>query len=744
MRNIYFMHSGTIEWNGSDLSRIGKPKLSIRRQADPPAPACATRMLVTLAVTVELEALDTGTLQARAEWLANSMRVAEGILRVSSGSGHTLSWLAVPGEANLAEVISGRTNSVELSFSAVENHGSAALAALTGASFTPAGTSTPLAMHAIRDMKEDVRTTRHAERNGARSATTTTLSFTARVAQANPAESLATRLAYLQGQAASVKSLDAREGVLVLGSINRIVRVTEFSPALDERRGVLDVTVQCYSITLPDSGTAECVYDIDTRLDAGSGEEVLSLKGSIEAESRSLALAKLETLRTAQQETGKRVSAYSTQDKIIAGFDSSGVSGGDWSGGMSFTLEVRQARSGGHHTLRISTQQDVRSGMRWNYSGTVQAIDAATAVATARAIAAAANHPVLVRSEETIEQCSDIDTPATMVFTKLDFTYEFEGTSDGFISGEITTETVSPQAGEWRRTISGFLIASSAAVAEARLTTLLAGESPMLEGTRRVSEIYLDASGSDATPRRAALRLDFTCGVRDARTFAAVEFTDSTENDISTMRQSREVSGALWSDTEAHAEAALTALIAVLFGATPPQRVRKSHAKIQWASAGTVNTVAATDGGGAQWIKLEFSLGKTSGLTGVTGYDLLEASFSMERTGSINTAVITPIPFGRPVAQTETGYLPGRIAITANAKAINLATARAWVQAKRALATAVGTTGTTCHETEQPRESSAPEYAPFDGSSPLLWSFSGSYGWTYTGTVLDGLWATDL
>ncbi|MCX6880308.1 MAG: hypothetical protein NTW21_41855 [Verrucomicrobia bacterium] len=43
----------------------------------------------------------------------------------------------------------------------------------------------------------------------------------------------------------------------------------------------------------------------------------------------------------------------------------------------------------------------------------------------------------------------------------------------------------------------------------------------------------------------------------------------------------------------------------------------------------------------------------------------------MERSGSPNATVITPIPFGQPVAQTGTGCLPGRIAITANAKAIN-------------------------------------------------------------------------
>lgn len=736
------MHSGTIQWNGSDLALLGKPKLGIRRQADPPAPAHATRSLVSLTVSVELEALDSGTVQARAEFLAASMQVAEGILELSSGSGHVLSWLATPGDNNLAEVLGGRTNTVEMNFAAVENHGTAALAALTSASFTPAGSDTPLALHAIRDLKEEVRTARHSERASARSATTTTLSFTARVAMSNPAESLSSRLSYLQGQAEAVKQLDAREGVLVLGSMNRIVRVTDFSPVMDERRGALDVTVQCYTITLPDSGTAECSWELETRTEAGSGEDVLSLKGTIEAESRSLALAKLETIRTAQAAvTGQRVAAYATTDKIIDGFDTSGVEDGDWGGALGFTLEVRRARSGGHHTLRITTSKDIRGGCRWNYSGSVLTSSEADALATARAIAAGASHPIQTRGEETLERVSEIDGGADMQFVKLDFSYEFEGPSDGFISGEITTETNRPISGEWRRSIIGYLIADSTATAETRLALLLASAGTQLEVTRRTTEVYLDASGSDTTPKRVATRLDFTCAVRDARNFAAVEFNDTTENDFSTMRQNREVSGTLWSDTEAHAEVALSTLATVLFGAGGAQRTRRSHSKLQWSAPGALTTTASS-GGGSQWVKLEFSLGCTTRITGTTGYDLLEASFSMERTGSLSGVVITPIPFGRPVAQVNTGYLPGRITLTASAKAVTQATAKQWVQERRGYVTNIGSAGVTRHETDPPRETCAPEYAPFDGSTPTLWSFAGAYGWTFTGNVLDGIWGS--
>jgi hypothetical protein len=735
------MHTGTIEWNGSDLSRIGKPKLTIKRQADPPSPGLATRMLVTLTVTVDLEAQDPGTITARAEWLAESMRVSEGILRSTSGSGHTLEWLAAPGDTNLSAALLGRTNAVELNFTATENHAAGGIETLARAEFTPAGSTLALVLHAVRDVKEEIKTARHAERNGARTATTTTLVFTARAAQSNPAEPIAARLAYLQAQLEAVKALDAREGVMVFGLFNRIVRVTELSPVIDERRGVLDVQVQCYCITLPDAGTAEVVLEFDTRQDEGTGEEVVSLKGEIAAETRAIALAKLEVIRSAQAALpDQRIASYQTQTKFIDGADTA-AGGDDWTGALNFTLEIRKGLPGGHKTLRIATQRDIRSGMRWTYSGSVKAQTEAAALAAARAIAASAGHPLMTRSEETLDKASQITAPEVLLCIKLDFNYEFEGPSDGFIGGELSWDVTTPLAGEWRRAVSGFLVAVTPAAAEARLVLLLAAEGIGLEVSRKWSEVYHDVTGGDAIPQRMVAKLDFTHATRTRRTRASVEFTDAAENDIGTMRQTRTVSGTLWSDTEAHANAALTTFGALLFGPGGAQKTSRNHTKLQYAAAGVVGSVT----GSSQWIKLDFSMGSTTALTGVTGYDLMEATFSMERTGSINAAIITPIPFARPVAQAGTGWIPGRIAITANAKAISLATARNWVQGKRAMVGSIGALGITRFETEQPRETCAPDFAPFTGTNATLWTFNGSYGWTFIGAgVADGLWTTGL
>jgi hypothetical protein len=660
------MHAGTLEWNGSDLSGIGKPRLRITRSADPPAPGIATRMLVTLTVTVDLEALDPGTIQARAQWLADSMRVPEGILRSGSGSGHTVEWLCVPGDHTLSEALTGRSNSVDLTFSCVENHGDAALAGLTGANFSPVGGAATVALHAIRDIKEDIRTTRHSERNSARSVTTTTLGFTARVAQANTADPLATRLAYLQAQAQIVKGLDTREGVLVLGSTNKIVRVTEFSPEIDERAGVLDVRTSCYYLTLPDVGRAECVHDTDTRLDEGSGEEVISVRGTIEAESRAIALAKLDALRTSQIAGGKRLVSYATQDKTVDGADSA-LSGNDWSGALTYSMELRKARAGGgFYTLRISTRKDIRSGMRWTYSGTVSAVDSAAALATARSIAATATlqHPIMVSSEETLDLATGMDDAGTRNFLKLDFSYEFEGASDGFLSGEITTENTRPLAGEWRHTLSGFLIATSRDAAQIRLDTLLAANGPdAVESTLRWTDLYLDTSGADSSPKTLCAKLEFTCSVRVQRSRTVVEYTETTEWDVNSMQQTRSVSGTVWASSEIVAEAAISSIIA---GNT---RGSRSHSKV------------LIDGNRTQWLKMDFSQSSTTRMAGSAAYDLREASSSITTTAAYQATVVTPIPFGTPVIQNNVGLVPGRKSATASAKAANSGTASAWVSA---------------------------------------------------------------
>jgi len=732
------MHAGTIIWNSVDLSRLGKPRLTISRSADPPAPAMPTRMLVDLAVTIDLDAMDSGTVDARARELLNLMQSPEGILSQSSGTGNAGSWLAVPGENNIAEALGGKTNRVRLSFAAVEPYGSNAN--LHSATFQAEGGST-IHLHAIRNWNPETRTNRHSERSAARSHTVTTYSFVARVAQANPSESASTRRTYLQTQADFIRSMNIAEGTLMTHGVNAIVRVTDFSPIIDERAGVLDVTVQCYSLVLPDDDTAECKIDRSEGLDEGTGEEVISIKGEIFADSKDIALAKLGVLRAAELAiTGQRVISWRTDTQKIDGADTVSNPSREWPGSLSFSMEVRKTRDGAHKTLKTSIRKDMRSGWKWTYSGTVRAKTAAASLAAARAVMTGLTHPLLVSTQETIDEVSDILDPAKMQFVKVDFTYEFEGPADGFIGGEISTELTSPLAGEWRTSASGYLVANTKAIALAKLATLLSGYGIPLEESDKWSEVIEETTSPASAAKRQFMKLDFSRAYRRVRTRAVAEYTDSTQTSIPAMRQTRSVAGTLWTSDTGNAENALTAFLQSIFTGTAPHETTRGKALVRYGKIDTPNSLSPVDGGGEYFVKLDFSATRTVPLTGVVGYDLLEASLTMERIGAIDNTVITNIPFGRPNAQSGTGWLPGSITITAQAKAINKATARAWVQGQRALVASIGQAGVTRHETQQPRESESPEYVPLNVGDPVTTTFSATYGWTFTGGVLDGLW----
>jgi hypothetical protein len=469
------------------------------------------------------------------------------------------------------------------------------------------------------------------------------------------------------------------------------------------------------------------VLETETTTEEGSGEEALMLSGTIEADFRAIAQAKLDALRGAQQAAGRRITRFTTRDRAIDGFD---VKSSDdaWPGALAFTMEARKARPNGRITLRIDTQRDFRSGLRRTYSGSATAPDAAAALTIARG-STTGETAMPTRSQETLDQASDIDTHTQLNFVKLDFSYDFEAASDGFIAGEFSTDWSLPLAGEWTATFAGHLIAPDEAAAESRLAILLTAFStdPTLQLTKRLSAIYLDADGTGNTTRTEFARVDFSATTRKpARTYAAVEYTDTTENDYTSMTQARDLSGTLWSDSRANADTALAEFLGSLLGAVKPTRLRVAHSEMAWGP-----TTASAIGTG-QWSKAEFSASASIPLTGATGYDLLEASYTMERTGGLNNTVITPIPFGRPVVQTATGWHPGRVAIQASAKAVNLGTAKAWVQGKRSLAPGGG------HETEQPQESQSPDYTPITITAKA-WTFTGRYGWTYA-TGLDGVW----
>jgi hypothetical protein len=734
------MHNGTISFNGVDFSLLGKPTLRMQRVSDPPAPAFATRKIITLTVRVALEALDAGTIVGRLNRIKSAVGYGEGILRFETGGGHVEEWMALPASDNLESVLEGTSNSVEMVFTSIENYDSESIELLPKASYVPFGSVTPVILHSVREITRNVRTERHSDRMSARKVTMTTIVITSRVMMANPADSAEVRLAALRAKEIELEEqVKSKQGTLTVGEVAKVVKIQEFTPIIDDGFQTLDVRIQATSYALPDASTAEVAILTKERIDEGSGELVVSVSGTIEAESRAIALAKLDGIRNTQSSIiGSRITSMEVSDTDVEGFDTGAVAGDGWTGALSFTIERRNSLEGSHYNLKVNTNRDIRTGMRWTYSGTVKAVDAATALAKARSLGANAGVGMKVRDDETVETATEalnIEEPAEK-FIQVTFTYEYEGPSDGFVTLELTSAVSTPRYGEWGTSLSGFVVASSKAVAEARLATALEGQGTALERSSRWTTTTLTPSGGSAS--ELFQKLEFTFTRRDVRTYASAKYTDVVNTDYGTMMQTRSIQGTLWTNTEANSITALQNLYNTIFGEeTPPTKTISTTPRE--LSAGGTNVISV--GNEPSWWQVDFSAERTYSVEGEEGPDIIEASYTLSRMASINNSIVIPVPFARPVAQTETGWLPGKINIEAKCKARIRETAIEWVQTKRAIVNSIGILGTSRFETRQPTETQTPQFPPFplDDSEPVLWEITGSYQWEFTGNVLDGL-----
>lgn len=728
------MQVGTIEWNTVDLSLIGKPRLMIRSAPDPAPPSQATRQMVTLIVTVELEALDPSTLQARLEYLQRSMQVPEGILKSLSPGGHTLEWTATPNGNSLGEPITGLRNSVEMSFSAIENFRSDAMATLIDARYTPFGSTDSIILHAIRDYHTTISTDRHSPLASARRLTTTTITFTARVMQTNPADSPATRMTLLLAKQEQMRALNTSSGSLAHCGLTQIVQVQSITPQIDEARMALDLAIQCFHVHFPDDDKAECALEISSREDEGASETITSISGTIEARSQAIALAKLQTIITRHLVGNRRLANIQKSLSHTDGADTqlAGMEAEGWAGSMKFTIELREISGDSTRwTLKATTSQNVRNIQRYSYTGSVKASTAEIALAKARVLGASQPHPFRVSSEETIDTNSAPGSDVSQ-FVMVTYSYEYEGPAVGFLFAEISSDRNTSLFGDWRIAVSGNITAPDTAQARSFLASLLSSYSSQraIEISERESEQSLSLIGS--TNVRMAMRLEFSRSYPVMHTFVAAKYSDDSSVDYASMTQTRTISGSLWTNTRENSEVALSSLITSVFGEVPVQRLRKGHAIESWAPEGTFTTLPTQ-----RWIQLDFSAECITKITGSVGFDIIEAKCSITRNGSISKTVIHEIPMDYPIAQTGVTYTIATVQISATCKARTQDAARAWCQNLRALLTNIGSEGVTRHETSPPQESISPDYAPFlaSGGSPTVFVFSATYSYGFSGNI---------
>lgn len=807
-------------FNGVDLCRIGKPQLRIQRQPDPAPPAAATRQAVSLSLVIRLDSHDPATIQARLEYLQRSMEVEEGILRSETPGGHYLQWLARPAGDSLSAALAGRSNSVELNFTAYEAHPTTQIESLISAVITPTG-GTPFTLHALRDFAKAIGTERVSLLSSARKISTTTINFTGRSYHANPADDPATRWAALVAQQEAIKNLNTRTATLTTGGLSRLVRISALNPRIDEARLVLDVDVQCFFIDLPGDNSAIADITEDSRVDEGSGETIISYTGTITAIDEALAIAKLDEIISAKSSATRRLASHRAAPSRTSGGDADDE---EWTGSLSFTLEFREPQTiVNKYRIKSSVRED-EGGLTQNISGEVRATTQEAALSAARSAAAALANGIQKSSEETL----DFTTAANGTELKLvvlTFTYNHEGTATS-VRGSIDYSTSSGSFSEGSQSISGSLsgpdedtlrtiarglIPSGVCLRtddERRLEALEHNDPhtinisgvilPTITNLTRIDDyngrpaytsdgeesassypwtylqwgaglwalyqlsdeltytgFYSDddvatpdlietwttdggigtPSVSYPPPTTSFKSFSFTYGWFRQHTSLAIDYKDTINIDESTMSQERTIAGTIRAVDASAAEDALNAFINDLSPLKPNKKSTTQPYEVCGEDESQIST----------WIALDFSLSFTSSIAGTPGNDIIEASMSIQRSGARNRTRLHAIPFARPVAQLNVGHSIPKLTINAQCKARLAATARGWVQDKRAIVNSLGTAGSTRFESADPQEGFDISYVAFSGTSIATRTFTGRYEWEFTNlAAMDGIWQASM
>lgn len=711
------MKAGTLRFDGTDLALYGSPRFTIRRTPEPAPPAIATHRRVTITVTVELSATMPATVWARARRLDALLGTRrEGVLAIENENGATISWLATPGETGLPEAIANGRGRVDMAFSAIES--------VAGADYPAAMTADPLdgnpalTLHRVGSWSENIRPTRPDGRLANRSEVGTTVTFSARTAYADSGSTLAARIETMQAEIDRVRALSGKECLVGFLGYERTLQFESVTATPSEGWEWLEVQAQARHVVLPGDTEAEVQFDTDEETDPTTGEIRHSITGTIKANEKTTAHAKVDALIAAWRTPARRVLIVKKTDTWMDGEDA--LVSPAWTG-LRFEIRLSEGSTEARYKLKIDTREG-SDGRRVTYSGTAHASDLVTLLATVEE-AAGGKHPVEVRGEISIDY--ETDDEGTEKLASASFSREYL-TAATRLRGNITRGRENGAFGDWTTTIRGSISTDTAAHAAAIARSFIP------EGVILRTDSEIDTSGlygaavdgTDKAEQWASMEFTYAWGTSHGRT--NIQYTDTSAPDYTRMVEERGIAGTCWAVDKATAQAQVNALLAVLTLTNPTKSSLVHSQERQGDAPGTVLD---------RWLSFQFSYSFERPLTGMIGHDIIEASWGIERTGMVNHEPMTEVPNSFPVKQVPFGLNIGVLVASGSVKARQQATAITWGQSKRiAVASQSGTAGAA----DPPREKIGASYVPFSGTSVATYQFDFTYSFRYA-SGLTGL-----
>ena len=712
---------------------MGKPSIRIDRRPDPEPPAMATRQVYSFSLEITIDRHSAAGVHAVIRELDKMFSRSEGILRLEDETGFVREWLVSmrSGKPNDALRGNGNVYSVEMTATVAM---SANEQMSHGITFLPSGGSM-IHLHAVRDLNESIATERHHPRKPARLISTTQISFIARVAYADQSLTHQQRMQQLQTLCNQYRALNCRDGILSMPGMSKLVEVTEWRPIIDERREYLEISVQCRRYDIP--GEQQCEATITRRKseDSATGETMITVSGSIIAEDRETALARMNAIKVEGMRNGTKLVKFDHTMPSAIGEDTDYLEA--WGGSIEFQMEYRSSSDQViAFELRISSEQDVSNGSyRRSYSGFVSAKTLQEAETKARQLGWG-KHPYWTRNSEVISyesqtelQGEENNTPVvSTAFVRLEFTYEYDLIED-FLEAEFTLTRNLPSYGDRIASISGSFAVENENTADQIQKKLITSLIPNSEGlsaqelegrtqglqiqeTKRVKKFN---QGMQVKLTRRSI--DFSVRIFNRGDECHIKYSRSENINYITLTREISASGTIWADNEQVAKSELAKLKDEL----QIEKIisEKTQKEIEKYSKSPNETM----------VGFSFELSGNSDAGGDTGVDITEAQWSLSRTGQINHAILTEIPRNNPVAQIDMGWTIGRMSLTGSVKARSQNTAKKWAQELISMLLEVNGTA---YETTPPEETITPNFLPGSTDVVTTWTFQFQYSRSYT------------
>lgn len=588
--------------------------------------------------------------------------------------------------------------------------------------YTPAGASAVTLSNVFTFQKSET-TDRYSPLRENRKHVGCVVTATGKVLVPDPSATLAVRRAFLIAQQAALESaFRSKSGTLVYSQgpttpLNRVVRITQFIPKIDQMQTAIDWSLTAeFTLHPNEAGYSMAEYTASSARNAATGQRSVTLAGVIGAESAASAYAKLATIRTYHAAGMTRDGEEKTVEQWVDAVD-----------GRDF-LEVRfdetwreTAGTAIQWSVRYQDADDAARGViRRTYRGFVVAAgatwQAAYQVATTRARALGDNlHEFKLSGTIEVaddQQSSDrIGTGELQVRVEFAYEYQLKGTRSFLdMSAEVALDTFGADS----ERVSGSIAAESRSAADTILANvratfagkLIRGERTM-EGTIQIADdpgvtavavrtpptagawgdLVNGTEGAGLTGmRKQFVRLDFSFEALrpKAADRLAIRYLLRTQiNHLRLTRQSN-LAGSISAPTRAAAQGVLDhILIGHELGTLVEESSGESREKWLGAQPATAdnipsNTSTADEAYEGVMTAYDFELSFRGAITDPAD-EVLEGEVSEENQYSGTRWVVQPTAFGRDVVQ-ACGIQSGRRVVRGSVTATTEQTALNWAR----------------------------------------------------------------